>query len=117
MPKTKKKTSKRKPNPAFMRPVQPDDKLAAIVGSQPLPRSELTKKLWNYIKKHGCQDKKKRTRSNPNTAPSLESKVKSKVRISNLTKSGPSNFCRSRTLRNPAFRLLGNVGVEKKFRP
>src|SRR5438876_3184019 len=57
MPKTKKKTSKRKPNPAFMRPVQPDDKLAAIVGSQPLPRSKLTKKLWNYIKKHGCQDK------------------------------------------------------------
>ena len=41
-----------------MRPVQPDDKLSAIVGSQPLPRSELTKKLWNYIKKHGCQDKK-----------------------------------------------------------
>ncbi|HET6886832.1 MAG TPA: SWIB/MDM2 domain-containing protein, partial [Candidatus Udaeobacter sp.] len=38
-----------------MRPVQPDDKLSAIVGSQPLPRSELTKKLWNYIKKHGCQ--------------------------------------------------------------
>ncbi len=62
MPKTK-KTSKRKPNPAFMRPVQPDDKLAAIVGSTPLPRSELTKKLWNYIKKHGLQDKKKRTRS------------------------------------------------------
>jgi chromatin remodeling complex protein RSC6 len=64
MPKTKKKPSKRKPNPAFMRPVQPDDKLAAIVGSQPLPRSELTKKLWNYIKRHGCQDKKKRTMIN-----------------------------------------------------
>ena len=64
MPKTKKKTSKRKPNPAFMRPVQPDDKLAAIVGSQPLPRTELTKKLWNYIKRHGCQDKKKRTMIN-----------------------------------------------------
>src|SRR6184192_2872662 len=61
MPKTKKKTSKRKPNPAFMRPVKPDDKLAAIVGSQPLPRSELTKKLWKYIKKHGLQDKRKGT--------------------------------------------------------
>jgi chromatin remodeling complex protein RSC6 len=65
MPKAKKKTSKRKPNP-FMRPpvqrdaVQPDDKLAAIVGSQPLTREELTKKLWDYIKKHGCQDKNKR---------------------------------------------------------
>ena len=46
-----------------MRPVQPDDKLSAIVGSKPLPRSELTKKLWDYIKKNGLQDKKKRTRS------------------------------------------------------
>ena len=63
MPKTK-KTSKRKPNPAFMRPVQPDDKLAAVVGSAPLPRSELTKKLWNYIKKNGLQDKTKRTQIN-----------------------------------------------------
>ena len=60
----KKKTSKPKPNPAFMGPVQPDDKLAAIVGSQPLTREELTKKLWNYIKKHGCQDKKKPARIN-----------------------------------------------------
>src|SRR5437764_11940955 len=60
----KKKFSKRKPNRAFLRPVQPDDKLAAIVGSQPLPRSEPTKKLWNYIKKHGRQDKKKRTMTN-----------------------------------------------------
>ena len=56
----KKKTSKRKPNPALLGSVQPDDKLAAIVGSQPLTREELTKKLWNYIKKHGCQDKKNR---------------------------------------------------------
>ena len=63
MPKTK-KTSKRKPNPAFMKPVQPDDKLAAIVGSQPLSRPELTKKLWAYIKKRGLQDKKKRTNIN-----------------------------------------------------
>ncbi len=56
MPKTKAKKSKRKPNAAFMRPVQPDEKLSAIVGSKPLPRSELTKKLWDYIKKHGCHD-------------------------------------------------------------
>ena len=57
-------TSKRKPNPALMRPVQPDDELAAIVGSQPLPRSELTKKLWNYIRRHDCQDKEKRNMIN-----------------------------------------------------
>ena len=47
-----------------MRPVQPDDKLSAVVGSRPLPRTELTKKLWDYIKKHGLQDKKKRTQIN-----------------------------------------------------
>jgi upstream activation factor subunit UAF30 len=66
MPKTKakKSPSKRKPNAAFMRPMQPDDKLAAIVGSKPIPRSEITKKVWDYIKKHGLQDKKKRTMIN-----------------------------------------------------
>ena len=66
MPKTtaKKSPSKRKPNAAFMRPVQPDEKLSAIVGSKPLPRSELTKKLWDYIKKNGLQDSKKRTQIN-----------------------------------------------------
>jgi chromatin remodeling complex protein RSC6 len=58
-PKAKKKTSKRKPNPVLVGSVQPDDKLAVIVGSQPLTREELTIKLWDYIKKHGCQDKKK----------------------------------------------------------
>ena len=55
----KKAASKRKPNAAFMKPVQPDDKLAAVVGSNPLPRTELTKKLWVYIKKNKLQDAKK----------------------------------------------------------
>jgi upstream activation factor subunit UAF30 len=41
-----------------MKPVQPDAALAKIVGSDPLPRTELTKKLWEYIKKHNLQDKK-----------------------------------------------------------
>jgi len=41
-----------------MRPVQPSDALAAIVGKKPLPRTELTKKMWAYIKKNGLQDKK-----------------------------------------------------------
>jgi chromatin remodeling complex protein RSC6 len=60
MPKAKKKTSKK---PAKRKPskLQPDDKLAAIVGSQPLPRSELTKKLWAYIKRHESSGKKKKT--------------------------------------------------------
>ena len=59
--KAKKSSSKRKPNAAFMRPMQPDSKLAAIVGNKAMPRSEITKKVWDYIKKHGLQDKKKRT--------------------------------------------------------
>ena len=43
-----------------MKPVTPDGKLAAVVGSTPLPRTELTKKLWAYIKKNNLQDKKNR---------------------------------------------------------
>ena len=43
-------------NSAFMAPVQPDDALAAIVGSDPLPRTEITKKIWDYIKAHALQD-------------------------------------------------------------
>ena len=58
--KAAKKKSKRKPNAAFMRPVMPDAKLAEVVGSKGLPRTELTKKLWAYIKKNGLQDKKNR---------------------------------------------------------
>jgi len=52
------KKSKRKPNAAFMKPVQPDTKLAEVVGAKPIPRTEVTKKLWAYIKKNGLQDKK-----------------------------------------------------------
>ena len=59
-----KKKSKRKLNPGFMKPVTPDAKLAVIVGSKPLPRTELTKKLWAYIKKKRLQDKKNRRNIN-----------------------------------------------------
>ena len=54
----KKATSRRKPNAAFMRPVQPDAALSEVVGEKPLPRTELTKKLWAYIKKNKLQDAK-----------------------------------------------------------
>ena len=47
-----------------MKPVQPNAALAAVVGSNPLPRTELTKKLWAYIKKNGLQDKKVKTNIN-----------------------------------------------------
>jgi chromatin remodeling complex protein RSC6 len=62
MATAKKKT--RKPNAAFMKPVQPDAALGAVVGSKAIPRTEVTKKLWAYIKKNGLQDKKKKTNIN-----------------------------------------------------
>jgi chromatin remodeling complex protein RSC6 len=54
---TKKATTKRKPSAAFMKPMKPSDKLAAVIGAAPMPRTEVTKKLWIYIKKNGLQDK------------------------------------------------------------
>ena len=52
--------AKRVPNAAFMAPKQPDALLSAIVGANPIPRTEITKKLWQYIKKNGLQDAKER---------------------------------------------------------
>lgn len=54
----KKKGGGRRPNAAFMAPVTPDAELSEVVGSKPLPRTELTKKLWAYIKRNGLQDQK-----------------------------------------------------------
>lgn len=51
---------KRAPNPAFMKPMQPDEALGAVVGNSAMPRTEITKKLWSYIKRHGLQDSKNR---------------------------------------------------------
>ena len=54
------KKTKRKPNPGFMKPLTPTGPLAGIIGSNPLPRTEVTKKLWVYIKKNNLQDAKNR---------------------------------------------------------
>ena len=56
----KKKAAPRKANAAFMRPVTPSATLAEVVGSTPIPRTEVTKKLWAYIKRKGLQDAKNR---------------------------------------------------------
>ena len=56
----KKATKKRAPNPAFMRPMKPSSDLAAVIGSNPVPRSEVAKRLWAYIKKNNLQDAKER---------------------------------------------------------
>lgn len=54
------KKAKRAPNPAFMKPMQPDAALGAVVGGNPMPRTEVTKKLWGYIKRNNLQDAKER---------------------------------------------------------
>jgi chromatin remodeling complex protein RSC6 len=80
------KKSARKPNAAFMKPVQPDASLSAVVGSKPLPRTELTKKLWDYIKKNGLQDKKDRKMINADAALKAVFGGKAKVSMFEMTK-------------------------------
>ncbi|MBK9037757.1 MAG: hypothetical protein IPL83_01135 [Bdellovibrionales bacterium] len=62
--KVAKAKTKRKPNPAFMRPLQPSAALAAVIGSGPIPRTQVVKKLWAYIKKHNLQDAKNKRNIN-----------------------------------------------------
>ena len=66
-PAAKKKAAKksaRKPNAAFMKPLTPSAALAEVVGSKAIPRTEVVKKMWVYIKKNGLQDKKNRRNIN-----------------------------------------------------
>ena len=56
MAKRAKKAAARKPNAAFMKPVTPSASLAEVVGTKPIPRTEVTKRLWAYIKKNKLQD-------------------------------------------------------------
>ena len=60
----KKPAAKRKPNAAFMKPLTPSAALAAVIGSAAQPRTEVTSKLWAYIKKNGLQDKVNRRNIN-----------------------------------------------------
>jgi len=58
--KVAKKAAKRKPNAAFMAALTPSESLGAVVGSKPIPRTEIIKKIWDYIKKNKLQDNKNR---------------------------------------------------------
>lgn len=69
-----------------MAPVTPDATLAAVVGGAPLPRTELTKKLWAYIKKNGLQDKTKRTQINADDKLKAVFGGKAKVSMFEMTK-------------------------------
>ena len=62
--KTAAKTAARKPNAAFMKPLTPSATLAAVIGDKPMPRTEVTKKIWEYIKKHNLQDPKNKRNIN-----------------------------------------------------
>jgi upstream activation factor subunit UAF30 len=82
---TKPKT-KRKPNAAFMAAKTPSSSLAEVVGSKPLPRTEVTKKIWQYIKKNGLQDSKNRRMINADTALKAVFGGKSQVSMFEMTK-------------------------------
>ena len=69
-----------------MKPVQPDAALSAVVGAKALPRTELTKKLWDYIKKNGLQDKKDKKMINADAALKGVFNGKGKVSMFEMTK-------------------------------
>jgi chromatin remodeling complex protein RSC6 len=64
MAKTAKKKTARKANAAFMKPMTPSAQLAEVIGDKPMPRTEVTKKLWAYIKKNSLQDPKNKRNIN-----------------------------------------------------
>ena len=80
------KKVKRKLNPALMKPIQPDAVLGVVVGTKPLPRSAMTKKLWDYIKKNNLQDPKKRTMINADPALKAVFGGKKQVSMFEMTK-------------------------------
>jgi len=77
---------KRKLNPAFMKPVQISDALAKVVGNKPLPRTEVTKKLWAYIKKNKLQDKVDKRMINADANLKAVFRGKEKVSMFEMTK-------------------------------
>lgn len=77
---------KRKANPALLKPVQPDAILAAVVGSTPASRGEITKRLWDYIKKHKLQDEKNKRNINADAALKALFGGKAQVTMFEMTK-------------------------------
>jgi chromatin remodeling complex protein RSC6 len=78
--------AKRKPNAAFMRPMTLDAPLAAVVGGTPIPRTEVTKKLWQYIKRNGLQDQQNRRMINADDKLRAVFGGKGKVSMFEMTK-------------------------------
>ena len=86
MAKSVKKKPARKANAAFMKPVTPSAALAEVVGAKPIPRTEVTKKLWAYIKKNGLQDRTNRRMINADAALRTVFGGKSSVNMFDMTK-------------------------------
>jgi chromatin remodeling complex protein RSC6 len=86
MPDSTKPKPARKLNPALSKPVQPDEILAAVIGSTPVSRGEMTKKLWEYIKKNGLQDQAKKTNINADEKLKAVFGGKSQVTMFEMTK-------------------------------
>ncbi len=82
----KRAAKKRKPSAAFMKPMHPDDKLAAVVGDRAMPRTEITKKLWQYIKRRSLQDKKNRRMINADANLKAVFNGRSSVNMFEMTK-------------------------------
>jgi len=82
----KKAATKRKPNPAFMKALTPSAALAAVVGASPLPRTEVVKKLWAYIKKNNLQDSKNRRNINADDKLKVVFGGKTQVSMFDMTK-------------------------------
>jgi len=82
----KKSGKKRTPSAAFMKPVQPSNALSAVIGSSAMPRTEVTKKLWQYIKRHGLQDPKKRIMINADDKLRVVFGGRSQVSMFEMTK-------------------------------
>jgi len=76
----------KKANSAFMKPLTPSEKLAVVVGSKPLPRTEVVKKLWAYIKKNNLQDKKNKRNINADAALKAVFAGKATVNMFEMTK-------------------------------
>jgi chromatin remodeling complex protein RSC6 len=81
-----KKTAKRKPNAAFMKPLSSSPALAAVIGDKPMPRTEVTKRLWDYIKKHKLQDAKNRRMINADDKLTAVFGGKKQVSMFDMTK-------------------------------
>jgi upstream activation factor subunit UAF30 len=85
-PAKKKSAAKRKPNAAFMKPMNPSATLSAVIGGNAMPRTEVTKKIWAYIKRNGLQDKKNRRMINADDKLKPVFGGKSQVSMFEMTK-------------------------------